>query len=126
MYGIYVFFYVIYDDETFVYGIYVYHQIYDENDEKFTIPSGLRARFVITTKATGGTDILDVDTGSEITVVTATSLLRVQMTQVQADALVAGRYLGGAAVEVASNTWRKAQLFHVRIIAEVAAKLANL
>jgi len=98
-------------------------ELFDDRDEEIVFAGGERATFTVT-ESSSATALLDLDTGTELTVATGTNELTVQLSQAQADALVMGAYIGQVAIEFDTDQWRKSKRFDAVVIATIAPNLA--
>lgn len=89
--------------------------VVDQNGNTISLASATAAKFTVRAYAGESTALLDL-TGS---VNTQTNTVTVTPTQNQANALVAGEYVGQVAIQF-GTPWRKSTLFTVRVLAAVA------
>ena len=89
--------------------------VVDRNGNAVSLGSAASAKFTVREYAGASTALLDLTATIDV----PSSRVSVQPTQPQADALVAGDYLGQVAIQFGS-VWRKSDLFTVRVAAAVA------
>lgn len=96
-----------------------YIDLLDENSVGENLTVADQARFVIKDGFSSGVNILSLSTASGITIDKPNNRLVCTLTQPLADALVAGTYIGEAAVRFTS-VWRHTEPFTVKILAALA------
>jgi len=96
--------------------------LYDENDVKENLAAATRATFRVVAARGDTTYIIDIDTGAEVTIDSVNGRLVCQLTQVQADALEEGTYIGQATVEI-SSAWYYTDPFLVKVLDSIAPRL---
>ena len=95
--------------------------VIDENGDPLDLSGVTRAALRVATSLSATTDILAIDTDTEL-VVGATSIIAT-LSQVQADALTAGSFIADLAFEIGGE-WQQSDPFKVHVKAVIAEHLA--
>jgi hypothetical protein len=98
-------------------------ELFNDADAAEDLSAATRARLVVDSKPGSGSPLLDLDTTAELTLNTSTNTVDAQMTSVQADALVPGKYISQLNVEFGAGNWKNSDPFYTVVQPAVADNL---
>lgn len=95
-------------------------ELFDDNDVVEDLSTATLATFVMRNELTGSNVLLLRTTDGNLAIDSGDSKLTGTLTQIQADALVAGVYIAEAAIRFGATDWIHTDPFYVRVLLSAA------